>query len=117
MLAVYQLTLRQLSGRWRLLIMTVLAAMPVVIATLMLRSRSRAVGHGVRDRDPERDAGRLDRAARRARDRRRGVRERDRRSHVGESDALADSAMADRAAEAAGDDHDRRPLHRRERVR
>lgn len=38
MLAVYQLTLRQLSGRWRLLIMTVLAAMPVVIATLMLRS-------------------------------------------------------------------------------
>ncbi len=32
--AVYQLTLRQLSGRWRLLIMTVLAAMPVLITYL-----------------------------------------------------------------------------------
>jgi ABC-2 type transport system permease protein len=38
MSAVYVLTLRQLSGRWRLAIMAVLAAMPVVIATLMLRS-------------------------------------------------------------------------------
>lgn len=37
MLSVYRLTLRQLSGRWRLAIMTVLAAMPVIIATLMLR--------------------------------------------------------------------------------
>ena len=36
--AVYRLTLRQLSGRWRLTIMTVLAAMPVIIAVLMLRS-------------------------------------------------------------------------------
>ena len=36
--AVYQLTLRQLSGRWRLGIMTVLAAMPVMIAVIMLRS-------------------------------------------------------------------------------
>ena len=36
--AVYQLTLRQLSGRWRLLIMTVLASLPVVIALLMMRS-------------------------------------------------------------------------------
>ena len=36
--SVYALTLRQLSGRWRLLIMTVLAAMTVVIATLMLAS-------------------------------------------------------------------------------
>jgi ABC-type transport system involved in multi-copper enzyme maturation permease subunit len=36
--AVYQLTLRQLSGRWRLAIMAVLAALPVVVATLMLRS-------------------------------------------------------------------------------
>ena len=36
--AVYQLTLRQLSGRWRLLIMAVLAMLPVIIATLMLRS-------------------------------------------------------------------------------
>ena len=36
--AVYMLTLRQLAGRWRILIMTVLACMPVLIATLMLRS-------------------------------------------------------------------------------
>ena len=35
---VYLLTLRQISGRWRLLIMTGLAAMPVIIATLMMRS-------------------------------------------------------------------------------
>src|SRR5919112_6811564 len=38
--SVYRLTLRQLSGRWRLAIMTVLALMPVIIATLMLRSDS-----------------------------------------------------------------------------
>lgn len=38
--SVYALTLRQLSGRWRLLIMTVLAAMPVLIAVLTLRSDS-----------------------------------------------------------------------------
>ena len=38
--AVYRLTLRQLSGRWRLIIMTVLAAMPAIIALLMLRSDS-----------------------------------------------------------------------------
>ena len=36
--SVYRLTLRQLTGRWRLLIMTVLAAMPVVIALIMLAS-------------------------------------------------------------------------------
>jgi ABC-type transport system involved in multi-copper enzyme maturation permease subunit len=36
--AVYQLTLRQLSGRWRLLIMGVLALLPVIIAVLMLHS-------------------------------------------------------------------------------
>lgn len=36
--SVYRLTLRQLSGRWRLTIMTVLASMPVIIAVLMLRS-------------------------------------------------------------------------------
>ena len=36
--SVYRLTLRQLSGRWRLLIMTVLASLPVIIAVLMLRS-------------------------------------------------------------------------------
>jgi ABC-2 type transport system permease protein len=35
---VYRLTLRQLSGRWRLAIMTVLSSMPVIIAVLMLRS-------------------------------------------------------------------------------
>jgi ABC-2 type transport system permease protein len=35
---VYRLTLRQLTGRWRLAIMTVLAAMPVVIAALMVAS-------------------------------------------------------------------------------
>ena len=34
--SVYTLTLRQLSGRWRLVVMTVLAAMPVIIAALML---------------------------------------------------------------------------------
>jgi ABC-2 type transport system permease protein len=32
--AVYMLTLRQLSGRWRLLIMTVLAMLPVILALL-----------------------------------------------------------------------------------
>lgn len=37
---IYFLTLRQLSGRWRLAIMTLLAAMPVIIAVLMLRSDS-----------------------------------------------------------------------------
>ena len=40
MSSVYYLTLRQLSGRWRLFIMTVLAAMPVVIASLMVMSKS-----------------------------------------------------------------------------
>jgi ABC-2 type transport system permease protein len=38
MRSVYFLTLRQLLGRWRLLIMTVLASMPVVVAVLTLRS-------------------------------------------------------------------------------
>jgi ABC-2 type transport system permease protein len=37
---VYRLTLRQLTGRWRLTILTVLAAMPVVLAVMMLRSDS-----------------------------------------------------------------------------
>ena len=36
--AVYLLTLRQLSGRWRILIMAVLAVLPVAIAMLMLTS-------------------------------------------------------------------------------
>ena len=36
---VYRLTLRQLSGRWRLLIITVLASLPVIIAVIMLRSK------------------------------------------------------------------------------
>ena len=38
MLTVYKLTLRQLSGRWRLSIMTVLAAIPVIIAFAMVTS-------------------------------------------------------------------------------
>jgi ABC-2 type transport system permease protein len=38
MSAVYRLTLMQLTGRWRLTIMAVLAAMPIAIAVLMLRS-------------------------------------------------------------------------------
>jgi len=40
--SVYLLTLRQLSGRWRILIMTVLAAMPVIMAVLTLRVSRRA---------------------------------------------------------------------------
>ena len=36
--SVYRLTLRQLSGRWRLAIMTVLAALPVFVAVIMIRS-------------------------------------------------------------------------------
>jgi ABC-2 type transport system permease protein len=38
--SVYRLTLSQLSGKWRLTIMTVLSAMPVVISLLMLSSKS-----------------------------------------------------------------------------
>jgi ABC-2 type transport system permease protein len=37
---VYRLTLRQLSGRWRLSIMAVLASLPVIIAVIMLRDAS-----------------------------------------------------------------------------
>ena len=37
MASVYLLTLRQLSGRWRLLIMTALAALPVLMAIITLR--------------------------------------------------------------------------------
>ncbi|MGQ0643411.1 MAG: ABC transporter permease [Gemmatimonadaceae bacterium] len=37
---VYRLTLRQLTGRWRILIMTLLAAMPVAIALLVMSSDS-----------------------------------------------------------------------------
>ncbi len=37
---IYRLTLRQLTGRWRLVIMTVLATLPVIIALLMV-SQSR----------------------------------------------------------------------------
>lgn len=39
MSTVYLLTLRQLSGRWRLVVMTLLAALPVVIALIMLAQR------------------------------------------------------------------------------
>jgi ABC-2 type transport system permease protein len=35
---VYRLTLRQLTGKWRLVIMTVLAALPVIVAALMVSS-------------------------------------------------------------------------------
>lgn len=35
---VYRLTLRQLAGRWRLVIMTLLAILPVITAVLTLRS-------------------------------------------------------------------------------
>jgi ABC-2 type transport system permease protein len=38
--SVYRLTLRQISGPWRLAIMTVLAAMPVIIAVLTLRNET-----------------------------------------------------------------------------
>ncbi len=38
MTSIYMLTLRQLSGRWRLLIMSVLAAMPVFMAVLAVQS-------------------------------------------------------------------------------
>jgi ABC-2 type transport system permease protein len=37
---VYRLALRQATGKWRLAIMTVLAAMPVVIAAMMVSSSS-----------------------------------------------------------------------------
>lgn len=35
--AVYLLTLRQLTGRWRLAVLTVLAVLPMLVAVLMLR--------------------------------------------------------------------------------
>ena len=38
--AVYLLTLRQLSGRWRVAIITLLASLPVIIAIMALRSPS-----------------------------------------------------------------------------
>lgn len=38
--SVYRLTLLQLSGRWRLAIMTVLSALPVIIAAIMVQSDS-----------------------------------------------------------------------------
>ncbi|MDQ4080821.1 MAG: hypothetical protein M3125_08700, partial [Gemmatimonadota bacterium] len=38
--SVYRLTLRQLTGKWRLLIMTVLAAMPVVIAWITVSDQT-----------------------------------------------------------------------------
>lgn len=40
MAPIYRLTLRQLAGRWRLLIMAVLAGLPVLVAVLTLRSTS-----------------------------------------------------------------------------
>ena len=35
--AIYRLTVRQLSGRWRLAVLSVLAAMPITITVIMLR--------------------------------------------------------------------------------
>jgi ABC-2 type transport system permease protein len=40
MSSVYLLTLRQLFSKWRLLIMTILAAMPVIVTALVLHSNS-----------------------------------------------------------------------------
>ena len=37
MSAVYRLTIRQLTGRWRLAVLSVLAAMPITITIIMLR--------------------------------------------------------------------------------
>ena len=41
--AVYLLTLRQMSGRWRLVIMSVLAALPVLITLVVLRGNAPSV--------------------------------------------------------------------------
>ena len=41
--AVYWLTLRQMSGRWRLLIMSVLAALPVLVTLLVLQGDAPSV--------------------------------------------------------------------------
>ena len=41
--AVYSLTLRHLTGRWRLVIMGVLAALPVLITLLMLGEDRNAI--------------------------------------------------------------------------
>jgi ABC-type transport system involved in multi-copper enzyme maturation permease subunit len=38
--SVYALTLRQLTGRWRMIVLTVLAALPVLVTLLVLRSDS-----------------------------------------------------------------------------
>jgi len=40
--AVYALTLRQLTGRWRIAIMTVLAALPLVVALMMVSDETAA---------------------------------------------------------------------------
>ena len=42
--AIYRLTLRQLFGRWRLAIMTALAALPVLITVPMLRDERVGIG-------------------------------------------------------------------------
>ncbi len=43
--AIYRLTLRQLTGRWRLTVLTVLAALPVIVTLLTLRlARGPSVG-------------------------------------------------------------------------
>jgi ABC-2 type transport system permease protein len=40
MRSVYLLTLRQLTGRWRMIIMVVLAALPVLMSVIMLRDQA-----------------------------------------------------------------------------
>lgn len=40
MASIYALSLRQMSGRWRILIMVVLAAMPVLMTVIVMRSGS-----------------------------------------------------------------------------
>src|SRR3712207_3178152 len=43
--SIYMMTLRQMSGRWRILIMTVLGTMPVLISSMMIsQDRGPSVG-------------------------------------------------------------------------
>ena len=42
MTSIYLLTLRQLSGRWRLLIIALVSALPPLVAVMVLQSTSAA---------------------------------------------------------------------------
>lgn len=46
---IYRLTLRQISSRWRIVVMTALAAMPVLVAVLTLRSTGAPSVRGFED--------------------------------------------------------------------